>query len=128
MDTGLVCYLVGWSSEKVAMNGAMSGSLFETFVVSEVMKSYHNAGRDTKGIYFYRDKEKKEIDLLIEKDGVLYPIEIKKSALPTLDMAKSFKVLSKIGGKSVGQGCVLCQCDRRMDLGGNVTALPVEYL
>ncbi len=128
MDTGLVCYLVGWSSSQVAMNGAMSGGLFEDFVVSEVIKSYYNAGHDTKQIYFYRDKDKKEIDLIIEKNGVLYPIEIKKSAQPSLDMAKNFSVFSRITGKSVGLGCILCQCDKMFYLSDDVVSLPIEYL
>ena len=128
MDTGLVCYLVGWSSSQVAMNGAMSGSLFENFAVSEIIKSYYNAGHDTKNIYFYRDKDKKEIDLLIEKDNVLYPVEIKKSAQPAPDMAKNFSVLNKIPEKTVGQGCILCQCDKMHYLSDNIAALPVEYI
>ena len=128
MDTGLVCHLVGWSSSQVAMNGAMSGSLFENFVVSEIIKSYYNSGHDSKDIYFYRDKDKKEIDLIIEKDNILYPIEIKKSAQPTIDMAKSLSVLHKIPGKTVGQGCILCQCDKMHYLSDNVAALPVEYI
>ena len=128
MDTGLVCYLVGWSSDQVAMNGAMSGGLFENFVVSEIIKSYYNAGHDANHIYFYRDKDKKEIDLIIEKDNVLYPVEIKKSAQPSLDMAKNFSVLSKIAGKTVGQGCILCQCDKMLYLNDNVLSLPIEYV
>lgn len=128
MDTGLVCHLVGWSSSQVAMNGAMSGSLFENFVISEIIKSYYNSGHDSKDIYFYRDKDKKEIDLIIEKDNILYPIEIKKSAQPTIDMAKSLSVLHKIPGKTVGQGCILCQCDKVHYLSDNVAALPVEYI
>ena len=128
MDTGLVCHLVGWSSSQVAMNGAMSGSLFENFVISEIIKSYYNSGHDSKDIYFYRDKDKKEIDLIIEKDNILYPIEIKKSAQPTIDMATSLSVLHKIPGKTVGQGCILCQCDKMHYLSDNVAALPVEYI
>ena len=128
MDTGLVCHLVGWSSSQVAMNGAMSGSLFENFVISEIIKSYYNSGHDSKDIYFYRDKDKKEIDLIIEKDNILYPIEIKKSAQPTIDMAKSLSVLHKIPGKTVDQGCILCQCDKVHYLSDNVAALPVEYI
>lgn len=128
MDTGLVCHLVGWSSSQVAMNGVMSGSLFENFVISEIIKSYYNSGHDSKDIYFYRDKDKKEIDLIIEKDNILYPIEIKKSAQPTIDMAKSLSVLHKIPGKTVGQGCILCQCDKMHYLSDNVAALPVEYI
>ena len=128
MDTGLVCYLVGWSSSQTAMNGAMSGGLFENFVVSEIIKSYYNAGHDTKHIYFYRDKDKKEIDLIIEKDNILYPIEIKKSAHPTLDMAKYFSVLSKNSEKTVGQGCILCQCNKMLYLSEDIISVPVEFL
>lgn len=128
MDTGLVCYLVGWSSPQVAMNGAMSGALFENFVVSEIIKSYYNSGHDGHNLYFYRDKEQHEIDLLIEKDGTLYPVEIKKSSRPSFDMARHFSVLSKIPGKTVGSGCILCQCEKKMFLSEQVVALPLEYL
>ena len=128
MDTGLVCYLVGWTSPQVAMNGAMNGALFENFVISEVIKSYYNAGHDAQNLYFYRDKDQREIDLVIEKDGVLYPVEIKKSSRPSLDMAKSFAVLNKIPGKTVGTGCILCQCEKKAFLSDTVMALPIEYL
>lgn len=128
MDTGLVCYLVGWSSPQVAMNGAMSGALFENFVISEIIKSYYNSGHDSQNLYFYRDKDQKEIDLVIEKDGVLYPVEIKKSSRPTKDMAKHFHVLSKIGGKSVGAGCIICQCEKKILIGEELFALPIEYI
>ena len=110
------------------MNGAMNGALFENFVISEVIKSYYNSGHDAQNLYFYRDKEQKEIDLVIEKDGVLYPIEIKKSSRPALDMTKSFGVLSRIPGKTVGTGCIICQCEKKTFLSENIIALPVEYL
>ena len=128
MDTGLVCFLVGWTSSQVAMNGAMSGGLFENFVVSEIIKSYYNAGHETEKIFFYRDKDKREIDLIIEKDNTLYPIEIKKSARPGIEMAKHFSVLSKLAGISVGQGCIICQCDKSSYLSDDVVALPIEYI
>ncbi len=128
LDTGLVCYLVGWSSSQVAMNGAMSGALFENFVISEVIKSYYNSGHDIQNLYFYRDKDKHEIDLVIEKDGTLYPIEIKKTSRPTIDMAKHFSVLKKISGKMIGNGCIICQCEKKMFLSENVLSLPIEYL
>ena len=128
LDTGLVCYLIGWTSPQVAMNGAMSGALFENFVISEVIKSYYNSGHDTQNLYFYRDKDKHEIDLVIEKDGTLYPVEIKKTARPTIDMAKHFSVLKKIPGKKIGNGCIICQCEKKMYLSDTVMALPIEYL
>lgn len=128
MDTGLVCSLVGWTTPTVAQNGAMSGSLFETFVVSEIIKSYLNAGKDSSNIYFYRDHNQNEIDLLIEENAVLYPIEIKKSARPQLEMTKAFSQLKTIPNYSVGHGAILCQIDKKIELSDDVTALPIEYL
>ena len=128
MDTGLVCYLVGWSNAQVAMNGAMNGALFENFVISEIIKSYYNAGENVQNLYFYRDKDKKEIDLIIEKDNILHPVEIKKSARPTLDMAKNFKVLEKIPNKTMATGTILCQCEKKSFLSEKVIAVPIEYI
>lgn len=127
-DTGLVCYLVGWSNARVAMNGAMSGQLFETFVISEIIKSYINSGKDTSHLYFYRDKDKHEIDLVIEHEDQLYPVEIKKTARPTPDMAGSFDVLRHIAERNVDRGCILCQTDKLFNLSENITAVPVEYI
>lgn len=128
MDTGLVCYLIGWTSPQVAMNGAMSGALFENFVISEILKSYYNSGYDIQNLYFYRDKDQKEIDLVIDSDGFIFPVEIKKSSRPSKDMTKHFSVLEKIPGKKVGQGCVICQCKKNMLITENVVALPVELI
>lgn len=123
MDTGLVCYLVGWSNRIVAMNGAMSGALFETYCISEIIKSYYNAGFDTQRLYFYRDRDQREIDLIIENDGIIYPVEIKKTGKPSSDMAKHFNVFHEIG-----MGCILCQCEKPYYLKDNVIALPIEYI
>ena len=114
--------------KRMFQTGAMAGGLFENFVVSEIIKSYYNAGHETEKIYFYRDKDKREIDLIIEKDNTLYPIEIKKSARPGIEMAKHFPVLSKLAGISVGQGCIICQCDKSSYLSDDVVALPIEYI
>lgn len=125
-DTGLVCNLVGWDNPKVAQNGAMAGELFETFVISEIMKSYQNAGLSTKNLYFYRDGNQKEIDLLIQKSGLLYPVEIKKSVQPTVTMAKNFPVLKQVD--SLQCGTILCQCEKHLYLSDTVQCLPLEYL
>lgn len=79
LDTGLACYLTGWKTADTTLKGAMAGALFETFILSELIKSYWNHGQEAP-LWYYRTKEKKEIDFLIEKDGVLYPIEIKLSS------------------------------------------------
>jgi predicted AAA+ superfamily ATPase len=109
-DTGLACYLTKWSSPETAMNGAMSGALLETYAVSEILKSYQNAGKEPF-IYYYRDKDAKEIDLIIEGDGRLCPIEIKKTSTPERKLLKTFKVIDKSPLK-LGPGAVLCMAEK----------------
>lgn len=127
-DSGLVCYLTRWMTPEVLKVGAKAGNIFENFVVSEILKSHLNAGRTIKSIYFYRDKDKKEIDVLIEQNGTLYPIEIKMSANPTKSMAKNFAVLDKIPNMQRGMGAIICQYDHKTYLSENVVALPIEYI
>lgn len=109
-DTGLVCYLTKWSSMETAMNGAMNGALLENFVVSEIQKSYQNAGKEPY-LYYYRDKDAKEIDLLMEGDGQLYPIEIKKTATPEKKMIHNFSIIEK-SPLQRGVGAVLCLSEK----------------
>lgn len=106
LDTGLCAYLTRWSSAETLEVSAMSGAFFETYVVSEIIKTYYNAGKRAP-IFYYRDSDQKEIDLIIEKDQILYPVEIKKSASPKADAVRHFKVLEKTG-KHVGTGNVIC--------------------
>lgn len=105
-DTGLVCYLTKWSSPETVMSGAMSGALLENFAVSEIVKSYHNCGYEPY-VYYYRDKDTKEIDLIIEGDGKLYPLEIKKTATPDKRIVKVFDIIDK-SPLVRGTGAVLC--------------------
>lgn len=105
-DTGLVCYLTKWSSPETVMSGAMSGALLENFAVSEIVKSYHNCGYEPY-VYYYRDKDTKEIDLIIEGDGKLYPLEIKKTATPDKRIVKVFDVIDK-SPLVRGTSAVLC--------------------
>ncbi len=109
-DTGLVCYLTRWSSAETAMNGAMSGALLENYVVSEILKSYQNAGMESY-LYYYRDKDMKEIDLLLEGDGTLFPIEIKKTATPDQRLTRVFQLVEKSPLK-LGTGAVICMADK----------------
>jgi predicted AAA+ superfamily ATPase len=106
MDTGLCAYLLKWNNPESLETGSMSGAFFETLVVSEIIKSYQNLGLQAP-ICYYRDKDNREIDLIIEQNNTLYPIEIKKSASPKKDAVKHFKVLEK-AGVSVGGGAVIC--------------------
>lgn len=109
-DTGLVCYLTKWSSPEVTESGAMSGALLENFAVSEIMKSYQNSGLEPY-IYFYRDRDAKEIDVVIEGDGTLCPLEIKKTAAPDKRIIKTFGVLDK-ASMEIGTGAVLCMAEK----------------
>ncbi|HAL18147.1 MAG TPA: AAA family ATPase [Spirochaetaceae bacterium] len=132
-DTGLACYLTRWNTPETLMNGAMSGALFETFVINEIMKSFSNEGLEYKfNLFYYRGKDndvrENEIDLIIEEDGVLYPIEIKKSASPSISMTKAFATLEKIEDKKRGMGAILCLYDKKLYLKDDVVVLPIEYL
>lgn len=109
-DTGLVCYLTKWSSPEVAESGAMNGALLENFTVSEIMKSYQNAGIEPY-LYFYRDRDAKEIDVIMEGDGKLCPLEIKKTATPDKRIIKAFAVIDK-SPLQVGTGAVLCMSEQ----------------
>jgi len=106
MDTGLCSYLCKWSNKETLMNGSVAGHYFETFVISELIKNYKSIGENI-GIYYYRDKDGKEIDLVLYKDDTLYPLEIKKGANPNKTMIKNFKILEKTK-KKIGTGGIIC--------------------
>ena len=127
-DTGLVCYLVGWENETVAKNGAMSGALLETFIISEIAKTHLNSGCDIRSLYYYRDRNQKEIDLIILKADQLYPVEIKSTTHPKSEMAKNFSVLKDTDGVHIQTGTILCRIDRPYLLSDSLQALPIEYI
>lgn len=105
-DTGLVCYLTKWSSAETLQSGAMNGAILENYVVAEIRKTYLNCGKDPY-MYYYRDKDAREIDIILEHDGVLNPIEIKKTANPGSELIKVFKLLDKSSAKR-SKGAVVC--------------------
>ena len=109
-DTGLVCYLTKWSDAETLMSGAMSGAILENFTVSEIVKSYYNSGSEPF-VYYYRDKDTKEIDLIIEGNGKLYPIEIKKTATPDVRLTRVFNVIDK-SPLQRGTGAILCTAEK----------------
>lgn len=126
LDTGLVSYLTKWKNKEVLESGNMSGNFFENFVIVEIIKSYYNNGELRPPLYFYRDKDKREIDLIIEQNGKLHPIEIKKSANPTKEMISNFKVLEKVG--NVGEGGIICMYDNLINLDEKNKIIPYTYL
>ena len=105
-DTGLVCYLTKWSSAETLESGAMNGAVLENYVVAEIMKTYLNSGKEPF-MYYYRDKDAKEIDIVLEHDGVLNPLEIKKSSNPGTELVKVFDLLDK-SSTPRSKGAVLC--------------------
>ncbi|WP_180965885.1 DUF4143 domain-containing protein [Enorma phocaeensis] len=100
LDTGLVAYLTGWTSPQALETGAMSGQVFETHVFGEIYKSFLNAGQRAP-LYFFRNNDKKEIDLLMERDGTLFPIEMRKTASPSRKDARNLNVLDSVNAPDV---------------------------
>jgi len=109
MDTGLCAYLTRWDSPETLEVSAMTGQFFETYAVSEIIKSYYNVGRRPP-VFYYRDTDQKEIDLILEANNVLYPFEIKKSASPDRNATRHFEALRKTN-KEIGPGGVICMTD-----------------
>ena len=128
MDTGLVAYLTRWPTAATLENGAVAGNIFETFVISEIIKTYLNVGKVNPPLYYYRDRDQKEIDLLIEDGDKLYPVEIKLSANPVKSMGRHFPVLKQISNKEVQPGVILCQYEKKLWLDDNLMVLPIEYV
>jgi predicted AAA+ superfamily ATPase len=128
LDTGLAAYLTKWNTPDVLKNGAMAGAFFETFVISEICKSYLNKGILELPFYFYRDKNMNEIDLLIEDNGILYPLEMKKHADPQKRDIAAFKQLDKLPSVKRGPGGVICLYDNLVTLQDNDRVIPVKYL
>jgi len=128
LDTGLAAYLTRWTTLDTLKNGAMAGAFFESFVISEIIKSFGNTGVLDAPLFFYRDKEMNEIDLLIENGGVLHPIEIKKHADPKKSDIGAFDALDKIPSVKRGTGGVVCLYDRLAALKGGDMIIPVGFL
>ena len=127
-DFWFVCYISRWISADTAKVGAQAGNIFENFVVSEIVKSHLNAGKTISSIYFYRDRDQREIDLVIEEDGKLYPIEIKMSGNPTKAMGRHFSALDNIPNKERMNGIILCLYDKKTYLSENIISLPITYI
>ena len=125
MDTGLAAYLCRWPSAETIENGAMDGAFFETYVVSEIVKSFFNAGL-RPDIYYYRDVDRKEIDLLMAEGDKIYPIEIKKAKIPNHG-DKNFGVLNKLD-MDIQPGVILCMTDEMIPYNRNTWFFPVSAL
>lgn len=141
-DTGLACYLTRWLTEEALAYGAFSGHIFETFVISEILKSFSNKGLDYRYyVSYYRGRDKKrvkkngeaievegEIDLIIEENGTLYPIEIKQNPHVSADETSAFLVLDQLEDKKRGMGAIVCICSQPGILRENILQIPVWYI
>ena len=125
-DTGLVAYLTRYSSPEILQNGAMNGAILENYVVAEIRKSYQNAGQDCL-LWYYRDKNSNEIDLVIESDGQLHPLEIKRSVNPGSELTGVFSVLDK-GSVPRGTGAVICMRSKLSAVSAENFIVPVWML
>ena len=121
-DTGFCAYLSSWTTRDVLMNGAASGHYYENYVIAELLRHYAY-GKNKVNLNFYRDNKMKEIDLIIEENGVLHPVEIKKSASPDKSAIKAFSVL-KDTGRKIGSGAVICMSDRVLPFDENNLIIP----
>ncbi len=125
-DTSLASFLTKYSSPEILQNSSINGAILENFIVSEIKKSYMNSGKDFY-MYYYRDKDKREIDLILESDGLLHPIEIKKSSNPSLSMVKNFDVLKK-AKIPLGMGAIICMKDKLSALDKDTLIIPAWYI
>jgi predicted AAA+ superfamily ATPase len=128
LDTGLACWLLGWNTPEQLVNGAMWGHIFESFVFAEILKSYYNDGIANPPLYYWRDRDKNEIDLVIADGDTLHPLEIKTSSDPTKAMAKAFRCLGGIQGKKAGAGGVICLAKDRLPLTDAAWILPAHLI
>lgn len=128
LDTGLACWILGWNTPQQLISGAMWGHIFESFVFAEVLKSYYNDGNVRPPLYYYRDKDKNEIDLVIEDGDTLHPVEIKTTSDPTKAMIRAFEYLEKIPGKKIGEGAVICMAKEGLPLTEKVWIFPMHLI
>lgn len=128
MDTGLACYLTGYFNSETLEKSAYNGAIFETYIISEIVKSYTNNGKDPRTrLYYYRDTNQKEIDLLVFYDNKVYPVEIKKSANPGKMAIKNFDVVKRFGA-DIGNGTILCMMENIVAIDENNYYVPIEYV
>lgn len=128
MDTGLACFLAGYIDSVTLEKSAFNGAIFETYVITEIIKSFANRGLDArKYLYYFRDNNGKEIDLLINYNNKIYPLEIKKSYNPGKQAIKNFDVVQKFG-LNVGNGGVICMAKDLFPLDKNNNLIPIELL
>ena len=125
-DTGLCAWLSAWTSRDSLMNGAAAGHYFENYVVGEFLREYAY-GKSSANLNFYRDSNQKEIDLVVEQDGVLHPIEIKPGSNPDRRSLKTFSLLEK-SNKKIGHGGIVCMTESPFPIDAANSLIPANIL
>ena len=125
-DTGLCAYLSMWLTRDTLMNGAASGHYFENYVVAELLKNY-SYSQSKVNLTYYRDSNAKEIDVLIEENGKIHPLEIKKSANPNRREIKKYEVLEKTGMQT-GAGGIICMCEEVIPINSRNSFIPCNLI
>lgn len=125
-DTGLCAYLSMWLTRDTLMNGAANGHYFENYVVMELQKHYAYA-KAKANLTYYRDSNAKEIDLFVEENNLIHPLEIKKSANPDRREVKKYTLLDKT---SLERGCggILCMCEEVMPIDEKNCFIPCNLI
>jgi predicted AAA+ superfamily ATPase len=128
LDTGLVAYLCGWITPEQLQKGALAGQIFETYVVGEILKSYFNNGLEPP-IFFFRNNKAEEVDILFYQNGILYPVEIKKTASPNAGDVSAFKLLeAAFPSVTIGSGGLICTYDKVLPLTDKAKIIPVNWI
>jgi predicted AAA+ superfamily ATPase len=122
-DTGLVAYLTKYNNPEILMNGAINGAILENYVVGEIRKSYYNSAKEPV-LHYYRDKDSNEIDLVIEENGELHPLEIKKTTNPASEITGVFKLLEKASIPK-GTGAILCLREELSAINRETLIIPI---
>ena len=125
-DTGLSAYLSMWLTRDTLMNGAASGHYFENYVVVELLKSFAYAPLKAN-LSYYRDQNAKEIDVIVEENNLLHPLEIKKSANPDKREIKKYGLLDKANMER-GWGGIVCMCEETIPIDNRNCFIPCSLL
>jgi hypothetical protein len=123
LDSGLAAFLTGHRDAGTLWEGPMKGALFESAVVAEALKWFHDHG-DIPGLYFWRSSDGLEVDLVIEAAGKLHGIETKANSTPVPRMAEGLLKWRRLLGRQAGRGAVACDGAKRLPLGDGVEAVP----
>lgn len=125
-DTGLCSYLSMWLTRDTLMNGAAGGHYFENYVVIELLKNYAY-GKTKANLSYYRDSNAKEIDVFVELNGFIHPLEIKKSASPDRKEVKKYELIDKTSIPR-GDGGIVCMCDKPVPIDEKNSFIPSNLI